>query len=227
MTQSLNTQQHVRSYISNGKWAPPAYGIALLQNLRDLCSTSARACKRCHRHPESMSGIKCIKCLLHRKCSVRFNCYAFVYHWFWHYIQDWTLWFLFDVLQKLYSCLGFPGGTSGKEPSCQCRRQKRCGFDPWVWKIPGGGHENSPQCSSLESPLDRGAWWATVHRVPKKWTWLKRLNTHTHTHTHTHTLMFRSFYTNVSLKTASSLTLLGTVFPLLMKNLMTMKRTAK
>ena len=31
---------------------------------------------------------------------------------------------------------GFPGGTSGKEPACQCRRCKRCGFDPWVGKIP-------------------------------------------------------------------------------------------
>ena len=28
------------------------------------------------------------------------------------------------------------GGASGKEPTCQCRRQKRCGFDPWVGKIP-------------------------------------------------------------------------------------------
>ena len=32
--------------------------------------------------------------------------------------------------------MGFPGGTSGKEPACQCRRQKRRGFDPWLWKIP-------------------------------------------------------------------------------------------
>ena len=31
---------------------------------------------------------------------------------------------------------GFPGGTSGKEPACQCGRRKRCGFDPWVGKIP-------------------------------------------------------------------------------------------
>ena len=29
----------------------------------------------------------------------------------------------------------FPGGTSGKEPTCQCRRHKRS-FDPWVRKIP-------------------------------------------------------------------------------------------
>ena len=32
--------------------------------------------------------------------------------------------------------LGFLGGASGKEPSCQCRRLKRHGFDPWVRKIP-------------------------------------------------------------------------------------------
>ena len=31
---------------------------------------------------------------------------------------------------------GFPGGTSGKEPTHQCRRHKRCGFDPRVRKIP-------------------------------------------------------------------------------------------
>jgi len=30
---------------------------------------------------------------------------------------------------------GFPGGASGKEPACQCRRHKRCGLDPWVRKI--------------------------------------------------------------------------------------------
>ena len=28
--------------------------------------------------------------------------------------------------------MGFPGGTSGKEPICQCRRHR---FDPWVGKI--------------------------------------------------------------------------------------------
>ena len=32
--------------------------------------------------------------------------------------------------------MGFPGGTSGKEPTSQCRRCKRCGFDSWVGKIP-------------------------------------------------------------------------------------------
>ena len=31
---------------------------------------------------------------------------------------------------------GFPGGPSGKEPACQCRRHKRCKFDPCIGKIP-------------------------------------------------------------------------------------------
>ena len=33
-------------------------------------------------------------------------------------------------------CWGFPGGSVVKEPACQCRRHKRCGFSPWVGKIP-------------------------------------------------------------------------------------------
>ena len=44
--------------------------------------------------------------------------------------------FLALTLFLLYFLLGFPGGTSGKEPACQCRRPKRCWFDPWVRKIP-------------------------------------------------------------------------------------------
>ena len=31
---------------------------------------------------------------------------------------------------------GFPGGTSSKEPACQCKRLRKCGFDPWIRKIP-------------------------------------------------------------------------------------------
>ena len=36
----------------------------------------------------------------------------------------------------LYIKWNFPGGASGKEPASHCRRCKRCGFDPWVGKIP-------------------------------------------------------------------------------------------
>ena len=41
------------------------------------------------------------------------------------------------------------------------------GLIPGPGRFPGGGHGNLPQCSCLENPVDRGAWWATVHRVAK------------------------------------------------------------
>ena len=41
---------------------------------------------------------------------------------------------------------------------------------------PGGGHGNPLQYSYLESPVDRGAWRATVHGVAKSRTRLKQLS---------------------------------------------------
>ena len=81
---------------------------------------------------------------------------------------------------------GLSNGASGKEPTCQCRRHKRHKFSPWVMKIPGGGHDNPLHYSCLENPMDRGAWWATVHGLTQSQTQLRWLGTHTHakaTHT--------------------------------------------
>ena len=36
---------------------------------------------------------------------------------------------------------------------------------PGLGRPPGGGHGNPLQYSCLENPMDRGAWWAKVHRV--------------------------------------------------------------
>ena len=36
---------------------------------------------------------------------------------------------------------------------------------PGSGRSPGGGHSNPLQYSCLENPMDRGVWWATVHRV--------------------------------------------------------------
>ena len=75
---------------------------------------------------------------------------------------------------------GFPGRASGKEPTCQCWRPERCGFNSWVGMIPSRRvwHEYPLQYSCLENPMDRGAWWATVYRVTKGRKWLKWLSTH-------------------------------------------------
>ena len=52
---------------------------------------------------------------------------------------------------------------------------KRRVLDPWVGN-PGGGNGNPLQHSCLDNPMDRGAWWATVHRVTKSQTQLKQLS---------------------------------------------------
>ena len=39
------------------------------------------------------------------------------------------------------------------------------GSVPESGRSPGGGHGNPLQYSCLENPMDRGAWWTTVHRV--------------------------------------------------------------
>ena len=66
-----------------------------------------------------------------------------------------------DFIIKL---LGFPGGSDGKESTCNAGD---LGSIPGSGTFPGGGHGNPFQYSCLESPMDRGAWWATVHGVAK------------------------------------------------------------
>ena len=46
-------------------------------------------------------------------------------------------------------------------------------------RSPGGGHGNPPQHSCLENPMDRGAWWTTVHGVTKNQTLMKQLSMNT------------------------------------------------
>ena len=47
---------------------------------------------------------------------------------------------------------------------------KDVGLIPGSGRSPGGGHGNPLHSSCLENPMDRGAWWATVHGVTKSWT---------------------------------------------------------
>ena len=56
--------------------------------------------------------------------------------------------------------------------ACQCRRHKRWGSILGSGRSPGIGKGNLLQYSCLESPMDRGAWWTTVHGVAKSWTQL-------------------------------------------------------
>ena len=48
-----------------------------------------------------------------------------------YYSELFSLNYVFTTFQ-----VGFPGGASGKESSCQFRRHKRGQFDPWIGKDP-------------------------------------------------------------------------------------------
>ena len=63
--------------------------------------------------------------------------------------------------------MDFPVGATGKEPTCQYRRHR---LDPCNRNIPWRGHENPLQYSCLGNLMDRGTWWAAVHRVAKSLT---------------------------------------------------------
>ena len=65
---------------------------------------------------------------------------------------------------------GFPGGSDGKESTSQAGD---LGSIPGLGRFPRGGHGNLLQYSCLENPMDRAAWWATVHGVAKSRTGLK------------------------------------------------------
>jgi len=60
---------------------------------------------------------------------------------------------------------GLPWSLNGKLSTCQCWRP---GFDSLVRKIPGKENGNPLQYSCLGNPMERGAWWATVHAVTKE-----------------------------------------------------------
>ena len=57
------------------------------------------------------------------------------------------------------------GGSYSKESTCNAEDM---GLIPWSGRSPGEGNGNPLQYSCLGNPMDRGAWWATVHGVTKE-----------------------------------------------------------
>ena len=64
---------------------------------------------------------------------------------------------------------GFPGGSAIKNPPANARD---VGLIPGLGRSSGVGNSNPLQCFCLENPMDRGVWWAVVHRVEKSRTQL-------------------------------------------------------
>jgi len=53
---------------------------------------------------------------------------------------------------------GFPGGSVGKEFTCNAGERREAGLIPGSGKSPGEGNGTPLQYSSLENPMDGGAW---------------------------------------------------------------------
>ena len=85
-----------------------------------------------------------------------------------------------DSCIAMWMYLGFPGGSVVKNPPAMQETQ-----ETWVRSL---GWEDSLEesmathsSSCLENPMDRGAWWTTVHGIKKSWTRLKWLSAHART----------------------------------------------
>ena len=65
----------------------------------------------------------------------------------------------------------------GKNPPASAGDVRDRRLIPGLQRSPGEGNGNPLQYSCLKNPMDRRAWWATVHRVTKSHTGLKQLRT--------------------------------------------------
>ena len=69
-------------------------------------------------------------------------------------------------------------GARSKKPTCNAGDIRDVGSIPGSGTFFGGGHGNPLQYSCLVNPIDRAAWWATVHRVTENQTQVKCLSMH-------------------------------------------------
>ena len=87
--------------------------------------------------------------------------------------QEWTQfpissWYFLSLFSPL---MGLVGGLAVKNtPTTQEKQIRSLG---WEEPLEEDTAIHSLQYSRLVNPMDRGAWWATVHRVAKSWTLLK------------------------------------------------------
>ena len=74
---------------------------------------------------------------------------------------------------KLVPLLGRTDGSVLKNLLANVGDTRDSGSIPGLGKSPGGEHGNPLQYSCLKNAMDRGAWWATVHGIPKSQTRLR------------------------------------------------------
>ena len=74
-----------------------------------------------------------------------------------------------SIISNIVYKMGFPGGSDGKESACNVGD---LGSIPGLGRSPGEGMAIHSSALAWRIPVDRGAWWATVHGVTKSRTGL-------------------------------------------------------
>ena len=64
---------------------------------------------------------------------------------------------------------GLPTWLGDKESVCRAGDAGDTGSILGLGRSPRGENGNAVQCSCLENPMDRGAWWTTVHGAAESW----------------------------------------------------------
>ena len=67
----------------------------------------------------------------------------------------------------LFYVKGFPGGTVIKNQPASAGDARGVGSISGSGSFPEVGNSNLLQFSCLGNPMDRGAWWATVHKFTR------------------------------------------------------------
>ena len=70
----------------------------------------------------------------------------------------------------IHTHAGFTGGSVIKNLPANIRDTGDMDWIPELGKSSRGGNGNPLQYSCLGNPMDKGAWWATVHRIANGWT---------------------------------------------------------
>ena len=89
--------------------------------------------------------------------------------------NEWIKSFLKHSFSKpSWKSWGFPGGSDGKESTCNAGDTGDLGLIPESGRSPGGGNGSPFQYSCLGNLIDRGDWWATVHGITVRENWSRK-----------------------------------------------------
>ena len=124
---------------------PPTYLQAweFVRNFRSLCSQISKSDRD---HIEANG---------HFPCSLCKAVFGLSFGLWFKITYPWSCWWASQVVLVV------------KNPFPKEGDSRDMGFLPALERSPGGGHGNPLQYSCLKYLMDRGAWWATVHRVSK------------------------------------------------------------